>query len=121
MSITITARFQKQDQFGSQVFIASQSKEEDSFNVIKGFTEKLKGLNLTTFLPVYHSDNNPYCTIRFKHFKNKVKLNPRDTYKIQFSFRKLTRDDKEYINCYVESIELIAKAPEIDFGEVLNL
>ena len=122
MSITIHCRYQKKDQFGSEVFIASQSKEQESFEIIKGYTEKLKGLNLCTFLPVYHGNTeNPYTTIRFKHCKSKVKLEERNTYKITFSFRKVTRDDKQYINCYVESIELISKAPDIDFGEVLEL
>ena len=77
-------------------------------------------MDLGTFLPVYHNEILDYATIRFKFYKG-MKLYERDVYSVKFVVKKSSRDGKEYINCFVNSIKIHKKAPARNDGEILDL
>ncbi len=76
MSILLNLRYQKCDQFRNNIFIVSQKydEEKEAFEKLKKLEEKLKSLNVGTFLPVYFNEDLGYCTIRFKFLNSPVKL-----------------------------------------------
>ena len=123
MSINLNLRYQKKDAFGNEIFIASSkySDEEHGFNTLKKLETKLKEMNVGTFLPVYVNEDIGYATIRFKFLKSPVKLVERNIYSVTFVVKKSTRENKEYINCFINSIKLNKKAKPQDTGEILNL
>jgi len=122
MSIELLLRYQKKDKFGSEIFIVSPKYDDElpAFEKLKKLEEKLKSLDLGSFLPVYYNDNLNYCTIRFKFLNSQVKLVERNLYTTCFVVKKSIRENKEYINCYVNSIKLYKKAKPVDQGEVLD-
>ena len=123
MSIELLLRYQKKDKFGSEIFIVSPKYDDEkkSFETLKKLEEKLKEMDLGTFLPMFHNDDLNYCTIRFKFLNSPVKLVERNLYSIKFVIKKSIRENKEYINCYVNSIKLHTKAKPVDQGEILDL
>lgn len=52
---------------------------------------------------------------------SKLKLNPNDTIDLKFTVRRTTHLDKVFINCHVESVKLVERAPPVELGDVLNL
>jgi hypothetical protein len=123
MSIQLLLRYQKKDKFGSEIFIVSPKYDDElpAFEKLKKLETKLKELDLDTFLPVYYNDDLNYCTIRFKFLNSPVKLVERDLYTTCFVVKKSKRENKEYINCYVNKISLYKKAKPVDQGEILDL
>jgi hypothetical protein len=122
MSICLNIRYQKRDQYGSEIFIVSPKypEEKNAYDVLLKMKSKLNSLNLDTFLPVYRNDELQYATIRFKFYKG-MKLEERNIYTVEFVVKKTARNDKEYINCHVNTIKMFAKATPIDYGETLTL
>jgi hypothetical protein len=121
-SIEINLRYQKKDEWGNEIFIASSKYNEElaAFEKLKRLEEKLREIDVGTFLPVFHNDNLNYCTIRFKFLNPPVKLVGRNLYTVKFVIKKSTRGGKEYINAFVNTIKLHTKATPHDHGEVLD-
>ena len=113
-------RFQKVDQYKNSIFIVSSNKPEeiDAFDRLTKFHEALKNKNITTFLPIYATQD--YSTIRFKP-NNKFTFAEGSTYEIEFNIRKKEYEGKEYISCFVNKSKLVKKAQPIDYGELLTL
>jgi hypothetical protein len=122
MSITLNLRYQKQDDYGSQIFIVSPKYEQEKIGYGKlcVIAEKLKSLNFDTFLPVYSNEDRKYATIRFKFYKG-MKLNERNLYTVTFNAKQTEREEKTYINCMINTIKLHTKAPETDYGKTIDL
>jgi hypothetical protein len=95
------------------------NEEKESYEKLKRLEAKLQEMNLGTFLPVYHNSELGYCTIRFKFYKGQ-KLVERNVYTVKFVVKKSERDDKHYINCFVQDMKLLKKAPVRDDGEILD-
>ena len=116
-------RFQKFDKYDNPVFIANSEKEEKLFKQLKKHEKKLKNLNINTFLPIYSNDEKQYATIRFKNtFKTKeilkaLQMKHNDSFNILFSVKQKEHNGKSYINCFIDSILLRERAPEIDYGK----
>jgi len=123
MSIELVLRYQKKDNYDHHVFIASNkyNEEKDAFEKLKNLEDKLKAMNLGTFLPVFHNDNFEYCIVRFKNFNCPVKLYERNLYTVKFVVKKMIRDGKEYINTYANNVKIYRKAKPQDTGEVLDM
>jgi phage tail tube protein FII len=123
MSITMNLRYQKQSDYGDEIFIVSQKFEEekDSHATLCRIEKKLKDLDFGTFLPVFSNDEHGYATIRFKFYNNKQKLNERDLYSVNFDIKHTERDGKDYLNCMISDIKLFKKAKPQDYGKVIDL
>ena len=122
MSIELNLRYQKRDAFGTEICIVSQKYNEElpAFEKLKKLEEKLKSLNLGSFLPVYVNEDLNYATIRFKFYKG-MKIVERNLYTVKFVIKTSKRGDKEYINAFVDKISLHTKAKPQDTGEILDL
>ena len=114
----ISARFQKRDLYDHPVFICNEKCEQPSYEKLKKYYAKLKNSNYDTFLPIYHSEEFEYCTIRFKDIN--MILGKNNTYSINLTVKKHTRDDKTYVNGFVDTISIL-KVAENREGEVLDL
>ncbi len=114
-------RFQKYDQFNNPVFIASkgQEDEKESYDRLKSYHKQLSEPNYGTFLPIFHSSVHGYSTIRFKSFQTK-KLMKNDVYEINFKIKKIFKDNRVFINCYVDSAKLL-RVSSVDTGEDVEL
>ena len=124
MSIALNLRYQKRDQFGSEIFIASNKfpEEKEAFEKLKALSGKITSLSFGTFSPVFYNKDLDYCTIRFKFYNRGVRLVERDTFTVQFVIKQNDRDDKSYVNCHITSIKIHKKATKpVDSGTVLNL
>ena len=124
MPTTLTLRFQKIDKFSNVIFIASGDKpeEKESFNLLTKFSKQLKSLNYDTFLPIYSSDNEfNYATVRTKKNLKYPNLVENSVYKITFDCKKRTKDDKNYINCYLRKLKLVKLAEPQDEGSDVEL
>ena len=115
-------RYQKPDPYGNEIFIASNKypDEKESYTVLKKMGNKIEEFDYKTFSPIYYDEDLQFATIRFKHLKSRVLLTERNLYKVEFVVKKSTRDNLSYINCFVEKLKLIKKAPPRVDGEVVD-
>ena len=120
-SISLNLRYQKSDQYGNHIFIASSKypEEIEAFNRLVGIEAKLKGFKTVQFLPVFSSEDLGYATIRFKFYPC-IKLVARNKYTIAFNISQTT-GVKHYINCNVQTIKLHSKAIQQDIGTILDI
>jgi hypothetical protein len=121
MPIKLILRYQKKDQFGNSVFLASSNIENEkaSHATLLKIEQKLKDMNLETFLPVYSNEAYQYSSARFKFYKGEP-LIERNLYTVEFDIKKSERNNKTYINCFAHSIKLHSIAQPIDYGETLH-
>lgn len=114
-------RFQKFDQYQNPVFIASSNKadEKEMYDLLKSYSDKLENQTYGTFLPIYSNEAYRYATIRFKKSQKYNKMTHGDRYDIEYSIKKKVKpeDGKTYINCYLNKMKLVSKAPKPDWGE----
>ena len=115
------ARFQKFDQFNNAVFIASKSREAEAeaFNKLTKYHLKLEKEKYGTFLPIYSDASKAYATIRFKKNPRYNRMKPDAIYEVKFDVKKISKDDKIYVNCFLRKLKLVSEAPEIDEGSDL--
>ena len=116
---SIVARFSKYDQFKNAIFIVSDKEEKKSYERLTRYHRKLVDKDYGTFLPVFADEDNKFATIRFKRLN--MNPTPRDTYQILFTIRKIEKDGKIYVNCFVDSIKRIKKSDPLDDGIVLEM
>lgn len=117
----IEARFQKNDLYDHPVYICSAKTESEGYQKLKKYAAKLQAARYETFLPVYHNGEFEYATIRFKSLPQYIRAEKNDTYLISFTVKTQTRDDKTYVNAFVDRMKLVKKADKVDEGEVLDL
>ncbi len=117
-TIQMIIRFQKADQYSNNIFIVGKEEKEENYNTLTGYSDKLKTMGLTTFLPIYSSDK--FATIRFKNNK-KFRFVEGNTYALTFEIRKKLHNEKEFVSCYVLNSKLDSVAPPVDYGDVLEL
>jgi hypothetical protein len=113
-------RFQKLDQFNNPVFISSQDKEPDTFHKLKDWHERLDSKGYGTFLPIYSNSEHSYSTIRFKKSEKYSKFTANNVYSLDFTIKKVERNGKIHVNCFLNKVKLTQKAPKVDFGEDLD-
>ena len=123
MSNTLTLRYSKNSEYGDHVFICADDpefcpEEQEGFKELKRMSSKLDGM-FDTFLPVYHSAENSYCSIRFK--KTNSKFHRRSLYTVSFDIKKKTVDGQEYANCFIKKVRLAKRAEKQDEGETLEI
>jgi len=123
MSKILTARFSKFDQYSNPVFITTPGhpEETDSYNILKKYHQKLVDKEYDTFLPIYHSEEYEYSTIRLKKSLKYTKMKPGNVYEIRFNIKTVAKNSKIYVNCFLEKCRLIKKAPVVNEGEDLDL
>ena len=119
----LNLRFQKYDKFQNPVFIASkgQIEEKEAYDKLKDYYDKLEEKDFGTFLPIYHSSEHNYSTIRFKKNEKYNKMTVRNIYAVDFTTKQLVKDSKIYVNCFISSLKLVCKASALDDGEELDL
>ena len=122
MSIELVLRYQRKDGYKNNIFIVSPKYDHElpAFEKLKKLETKLKEMDLGTFLPIYYNDDLNYATIRFKFLNPPFKLVERNLYTVKFVIKKSKRANKEYVNCYVNTIKIHTKAKPVDQGEVLD-
>jgi hypothetical protein len=118
MTFQLNLRFQKQSDYGDDIFICSNEREpeQEAFKKLKSVANQLTK-QFDTFLPVYHSEDYNYCSIRFKAGGKSFKRG--SLYNIKFDIKQKTKDDKKFVNCFVRSSKLI-KSAKIDDGELIT-
>lgn len=116
-------RFQKLDDYQNFVMIANADKEPKQYKKLSRFYKQLSEEHKDSFLPLYENTKFKYATLRLKKniMLSKLKLNPNDTIDLKFTVRRTTHLDKVFINCHVESVKLVERAPPVELGDVLNL
>jgi hypothetical protein len=108
-------RFQKYDKYSNPVFIASSKKPDESKNyeTLKDYAEKLEDKQYDTYLPIYNSQEYNYSSIRFCKSDKYKTLSPNAKYNIDYKIMIVTRDEKIYVNCYIQRIRMVEKAPKV--------
>ena len=117
-------RFQKQDDYGNYVFIANSDKEKPIYDKLVKYSDQLSKKYGELFSPIYYSDKFNYATIRVvkNNGINTLRLKPND--KVNFSFqisKKQKENGKLFLNCHLNNIKLLYRAPEPDYGEECEL
>ena len=102
--------------------IASSSKpnELQNYETLKDYAEKLENKDYGTYLPIFHSEQYNYSTIRF--CKNeKFKLEKNALYNVEYKITTITKNTKIYVNCHIQKCKMVGKAPVEEIGEELEL
>ena len=98
-------KFSKYDLYENPVFIASSVKDAENFDSLKIVYEKIKLLDVKTFLPIYNNDKYNYCNITFKTNASKSAFTNDYFYNITFELRIFTKDGKKFINCVIKKFQ----------------
>ena len=122
MSNTLTLRYSKNSEYGDHVFICTDDEEafpseQEGFKELKRMSAKLNEM-FTTFLPVYHSEEHNYCSIRFQ--KTNSKFHRRSLYKVSFDIKRKSKDGQEYCNAYIKKVKLHTRVKE-DQGKIIEI
>jgi hypothetical protein len=119
----LTVRFSKFDQYANPVFISSMGNPEElaSYNILKKYHQKLVDKEYDTFLPIFHSEEHEYATIRLKKSIKFTKMKPGNVYEIKYSIKTVSKDSRIFVNCFLSGLKLVKKAPVVDEGEDMDL
>jgi hypothetical protein len=110
-------RFQKFDEY-SAIFIANSKTEPKTYKKLKKYHFQLNESYPNNFLPIYHSPQHEYSTIRFKLVKNLKQLNPNDVVSLKFKVKR-TASTKNTVYCQLTEFNLISEAVQ-DYELNLN-
>jgi hypothetical protein len=122
MSYTFTnLKFQKEDRFSNPVFIAAESTDPENCAKLKNIHEKLVEREYETFLPVYHSEEYSYATLRLKKNYKIPKFTEGATYNLDVEIRTNVKDSKTYVNVHLIKARLNTKVARESKGELLEL
>ena len=109
-------KFQKYSIIGNPVFIARE--ENENYYTIKDIADKLV-VKYSTFLPFYHNEQYNFSTIRFIK-DSKFKPEENCFYDIEYKVTQKTKDEKVFINCYIQKMKFISKNI-YDIGEEIEV
>jgi len=123
-SKNLTIRFQKYDKFSQPIFVASSDntmnpEELDSHRTLTKWHKALDDKNFGTFLPIFA--RGEFASIRFKTNQKFTHMQERSLYDVDFTMRTVVRDNRTYVNIYIDSLKLVKKAKPLDCGEILDL
>ena len=116
-------RFQKIDDYQNPVFIANSTKEPTQYKKLSRFYEQLSEEYKDSFLPLFENKKHKYATIRLKKDTqvSQLKLTANDVVDIKFTVRKrVSEEGKISVNCHLESIKLVQRAPPVDLGQEIT-
>ena len=123
MPTTLCLRFQKRDQFGNPIFIASSKnpEEKDQHATLSKFYNQLDSLDTGLFLPIYSNTEHDYATLKCKKNTNFCNLIAGNTYKVTFDTKKKKTDGvTTSINCYIRKLKFFKKGEPVDEGESVD-
>ena len=115
MPVLKSIRFQKLDKYDNPVFIVNQMEKENYKDLVEK-AQQLQDKNFDTFLPIYHSEQYAYATIRF--VKCHVIPDPDCVYDIDYVITTKKKDDRTYVNCHMNDLTFVKK---IERDEELDL
>lgn len=115
MSVTLSAKYSKQDLYNNPVFSVLKS-DGDSYNILSTINRTIKRMKTDTFMPVYVNDDDGYATVRFKRSRNEEFVQG-STYKLTFDVNKRNHENKIYISCYLVEFSL---ETAVDLGETID-
>tara|TARA_R110002126_G_scaffold257295_2_gene400312 strand:- start:838 stop:1164 length:327 start_codon:yes stop_codon:yes gene_type:complete len=103
------------------MFIAKKADLPESYEKLKGYHARLEKKSYDTFLPIYAHSVYNFSTIRF--FKNRKfsKFAEGATYAIDFVVSTKVKNEKTFVNCFINKVKFVNPAPEMDVGDVLDL
>ena len=111
-------KFSKRDKFENLIFTASKSSDPENYEILKKIAEKLESSKYGTFLPVYHSVEHSYCSIRFQK-DTKAKIAEGYYYDLGFTVNTVEKGGKTFVNCYIRNLKFVAQhkdmGTEIEF------
>lgn len=114
-------RFQKFDKYSNPIFIVNSEKEPVNFKRLTKYYTTLESKEYNTFLPIYSNEENKYATIRFKKNSSKYpNFTKNNVYDIKYSIKQKEHEGKTYVNCYINSLKLVSRAPKIDLGQDID-
>jgi hypothetical protein len=114
-------RFQKYDRFDNAIFIANPLREPRAFKKLSKYYGQIKDKFQDTFLPIYCSEEHKYASICIRKSNLTRQLAENNVYNVKFALKKRSQDGKIYLNCFVDEIDLICKAPVYDEGDDVDL
>jgi hypothetical protein len=102
------------------IFIASEQSNEEVYNKLVEYNNKLVDKQYNTFMPIYHNIEHSYCTIRF--FKS-TSFKPTEGFKynLEFNIKTKIKEGKTFVNCHLTKLVFVSKPEKIDEGDVLDL
>ena len=123
-SKNLTLRFQKYDRFSQPICVASSDnamnpEESDAHTILSKWHKSLDAKHFGTFLPIFAKGE--FSSIRFKSNTKFTHMQERSLYDVSFTMRTVVRDNKTYVNIYLDSLKLVKKAKPLDYGEILDL
>lgn len=115
-------RYQKQDDYQNSIFICNSEKETKNYQKLKRYYNQLQETDSDSFLPIFENSKHKYATIRVKKntMISQLKLQANDVVNIKFNIYKKAHNGKVYVNCLVDSIKLVNRAPPITLGDEMK-
>ena len=120
MPTTLCLRFQKRDQYGHPIFIASSKdpEEKDQHATLSKFHRQLDSLDTGLFLPIFSSTEHEYATLKCKKNNNFCNLIAGNIYKVTFDTKKKKVDgETTAINCHIRKLKFFKKGKPVDPSE----
>ena len=114
----IQAVFAKFDIYNNAVFYVLRENDQTNYNLLKKYHDNISK-RYGSFNPIYVNDD--FVTIKFKRVNKNAKLVSRDTYEIIFTVKMVEKDEKQYVNCFIDTIAHVKKAVPFNDGIILNL
>ena len=115
MSISVTARFQKKDDYRNNIFMCSEAKEPKSYAWCSKAYPKLKE-KFDTFLPLYLNEDHEYARLQVRNSYDTFEQDCQ--YQLNLQIRKVKHKGKLYCNLTINSWKLLKKS---DRGEIIEL
>ena len=117
-------RYQKLDSFCNFIFICDKENETKNYDKLVKYTSQLKEKFPDHYLPLYYNEEYKYASVRLKKDTKiqMLKLNPNDLVDLSFNIKKKKgKEGQIYVNCILEKIKLVKRAPPVDEGSDVDL
>ena len=101
-------RFQKTDKF-SAIFICNEKQEPAAYRKMKARAEKLSKKYPNQFLPIFHSSEHNYATIRFHKSEFTSELNANDVVTLDYKIHR-TSHGKRTVYCSLNHLLTVSRA-----------
>jgi hypothetical protein len=101
-------RFQKTDQY-SAIFICNEKQEPAAYRKMKARAEKLSKKYTNQFLPIFHSSEHKYATIRFHKSEFTSELNANDVVTLDYKIHRAAHG-KRAVYCSLNHLLTVSRA-----------
>lgn len=120
MTFTISARYQKDDDYGKHIFITNPVREKEGYKILQKLHKFLDSkFGGDVFLPVFCNTDLSYGTVRCSKSTLMGCVKPRDTVKITFKIKQFkNKQDKTCIICELTGLQVTKKYVPVEMEDV---